>query len=179
MRKESVHPTGALTCVQREKIQGYERARTFKNNNQRNEKYSFLPPRRQFLDYIMKDIYVTDRDEMSVVVRLDICMGYFFFLLAQLLREDTILARVDPSRGNHSSRRTSRAASIHTRRSAPVRTHMMVRALSRALLSMHTAQHCSTARKKVKCRNNTSLPELDDAMSVCAYSMMWQPPRRG
>ena len=100
----------------------------------------------------------------------------FFCYVAQLfLREDTILARVDPSRGNHSPpRRTPRAASIHTRRSAPVRTLMTVRALPHALLSTHTAQHCSTARK-VKCRNTTSLPELDDAMRVCAYSTMWQP----
>ena len=39
----------------------------------------------------------------------------FFFLLARLLTEDTILARVDPSRGNHSPPRRTAAAHDGTR----------------------------------------------------------------
>ena len=77
-------------------------------------------------------IYVTSRDEMSSVIRLDFSVGPLFVLTAHAtLGEDTILARAATITAQIGA---SRVASIHTRRSAPVHAHVMVRALSAAPL---------------------------------------------
>ena len=64
---------------------------------------------------------------MSSVIRLDFSVGPPFFLTAHAtLGEDTILTRAATITTQVG---TSRVASIHTRRSAPVHAHVMVRAL--------------------------------------------------
>ena len=72
---------------------------------------------------------------MSSVIRLDFSVGPFFFLTAHAtLGEDTILTRAATITTQVGA---SRVASIHTRRSAPVHVHVMVRALSDAPLLLH------------------------------------------
>ena len=62
---------------------------------------------------------------MSSVIRLDFSVDLFFLLLTHAtLGEDTILTRAATITAQIGA---SRVASIHTRGSAPVHTHVMVR----------------------------------------------------
>ena len=69
---------------------------------------------------------------MSFVIRLDFSAGPpIFFTVHAPLGEDTILTRAATITTQIGA---SRVASIHTRRSAPVHAHVILRALSDAPL---------------------------------------------
>ena len=65
-------------------------------------------------------IMLSNRDEMSSVIRLDFSVGPFFFSAHATLGEDTISTRAATITTQIG---TSRVASIHTRPSAPVHAH--------------------------------------------------------